>query len=298
MGKQKVLIIAGGGFFGLVPVCFLSFLGSKYDFLADVNTLSGTSIGGIEASIFASGALAGDVLKSFVDNGADIFQKRFWAKVNPLAVPMYDSDNLSKFVKNFVGDKLIKDIRVLHPNLNFFVPCLNMTQNQLKVFDNVTGKDDYVSLLDVGLFTSAAPTYFPVINVNGDAITDGGVRENIPIVTTATGLRSKCGIEFKDMDVLVLCTGKVIDKNCGSYDQVSKWNLIDWALKFIVPNVTNGNESMSQFWGNHLGFNSFEIFNPIQIKGNMDDPTQAKYLLEECVMYKEKFLSTWEKFIQ
>jgi hypothetical protein len=36
------------------------------------------------------------------------------------------------------------------------VPATNMTKNKLKVFDNIQGKDDHYSLLDVGLYTSAA----------------------------------------------------------------------------------------------------------------------------------------------
>jgi patatin-like phospholipase/acyl hydrolase len=57
-----------------------------------------------------------------------------------------------------------------------FVPATNMTKNSLKVFDNITGKDDEYKLLDVGLYTSAAEFYFPVLNDKGDAITDGGIR--------------------------------------------------------------------------------------------------------------------------
>ena len=156
---------------------------------------------------------------------------------------------------------------------------------------------EYDTKQNQSLCTSAAPTYFPIININGDAITDGGVRENIPIVTTATGLKSKLGVKFEDMDVLVLCTGKQIDKACGPYKKVSKWNLIQWAMNFIVPDVTNSNETMSKFWGENLGFNSFEIFNPVQIKGNMDDVSNLSYMIGESKMYQGKFIDVWENFI-
>jgi hypothetical protein len=92
-----------------------------------------------------------------------------------------------------------------------FVPATNMTKNCLKVFDNVDGKDDRYSLLDVGLYTSAAEFYFPVLEDNGDAITDGGIRECCPIMTTAIGIKNKLGIDFKDMDVFVFGVVKSID---------------------------------------------------------------------------------------
>lgn len=297
MKKQKVLILAGGGLFGAIPVYFLSSLGKNYQFQKDIDTLAGTSIGGIESCCYAAGANPNELLEAFLQGASKIFSKKWQAKLNPLYTPTYDAIELSKFIKNFTDEKTIGDIKTLFPHLSFFVPCLNMTRNTIKVFDNVCGQDDDFLLKDIALCTSAAPTYFPVINFKCDAITDGGVRENIPIVTTATGLKSKLGIKFEDMDVFVLCTGKQIDKACGPYKKVSNWNLLDWALNFIVPDVTNSNESMSKFWGENLGFNSFEIFNPIQIKGAMDDVKNIPYIIEESKMYKGKFIEAWERFI-
>ena len=297
MSKKKVLILAGGGLFGAIPVYFLSSLGKNYKFQKDIDTLAGTSIGGIESCCYAAGANPQEMLDAFMEGASKIFSKRWQAKINPLCTPTYDAVELAKFIKRFTEDKTIGDIKKIFPNLSFFVPCLNMTQNRIKVFDNVSGNDDECLLRDIALCTSAAPTYFPIINIKGDAITDGGVRENIPIVTTATGLKSKLGIKFEDMDVLVLCTGKQIDKACGPYHKVSKWNLIQWAMNFIVPDVTNSNESMSKFWGENLGFNSFEIFNPVQIKGDMDDVSNLSYMIGESKMYQGKFMETWERFL-
>lgn len=295
--RQKVLILAGGGLWGAIPVYFLSKLGKDYEFQKHIDTITGTSIGGIEACCFAAGANAVDMLQAFNDGAKDIFEKRTIAKIIPTTVPTYSAKALSQFIEKFVQDKTVGDIKKLYPHLSFFVPCLNMTKNKIKVFDNVQGKDDAFSLKDIALCTSAAPTYFPVRNLNGDAVTDGGVRENIPIITTATGLKSKLKIDFNDMDVLVLCTGQVIDKSSGSYEKVSKWNLLQWALNFIIPDITNSNESMSKFWGNNLGFHYFEIFNPVQIKGEMDDVKNLEYMIEECKMYDEKFIESWNKFL-
>lgn len=294
--KKKVLIIAGGGFFGLIPVTFLSYLPQQPHLLNNVDVLAGTSIGGIICSVLASGVNPLDMQKAFVDGGEKIFQKRWQSKINPLACPIYDNKNLSNFIEVFVGTKKIKDIKSVFPNLDFLVPALNMTKNQLKVFDNIDEKDGEISLLEVSLSTSAAPTYFPPRNYKGETITDGGVRENIPIITTATGLRNKKKYEFSDMDVFVICTGQMIRKNL-SYKEVSSWNLLQWGLNFIIPDVTNSNESTSKFWGEHLGFNRFTIYNPVQIQGEMDDISKTTYMLEECEMFKEDFLEKWDEFI-
>ena len=54
---------------------------------------------------------------------------------------------------------------------------------------------------------------------------------------------------------------------------------------------------MSKFWGNNLGFHHFEIFNPVQISGNMDDVSNLEYMKTECEMYDKEFLKTWERFL-
>lgn len=299
--KYKVLINTGGGYFGVTIAAFLNYLGKDYDVAKNVNCISGTSIGGIITCALMSGCNNEDLLNGFIENGQKIFTKRWQNKLNILNLPFYDNKNLKTTIKNFVGDKTIKDTRQLYPNTSMFVPATNMTKNCLKVFDNVDGKDDKYSLLDVGLYTSAAEFYFPVLEDNGDAITDGGIRECCPIMTTAIGIKNKLGIDFKDMDVFVFGVGKSIDsidQGCGKYEEIKDWGVLKWVTNFVVPDITNSNISMSKFWGENLGFNSFEFFNPIQIYGGMDDTSITEHILEQALMYKEMFLEKWEKFIQ
>lgn len=301
MSKYKILINTGGGYFGITIASFLNFLGKDYDVAKNVNCIGGTSIGGIITCGLMAGCKNEDLLNGFIENGEKIFTKRWQNKVNILNIPFYDNVNLKETIKKFVGDKTIKDTRNLYPNTSMFVPATNMTKNKLKVFDNVNGKDDNYSLLDVGLYTSAAEFYFPVLEDKGDAITDGGIRECSPIMTTVIGVKNKLGIDFKDMDVFVFGVGKSIDsidQGCGTYKEIKEWGVLDWITKFVVPDITNSNIAMSKFWGQNIGFNSFEFFNPIQIYSGMDDTSITEHILEQSLMYKEMFLEKWQKFIQ
>jgi len=45
-----------------------------------------------------------------------------------------------------------------------FVPCYNLTQGKIKVYDNIDGTDDDIKLTDISLDTSAAMFYFPIRN--------------------------------------------------------------------------------------------------------------------------------------
>ena len=65
--KHKVLVLAGGGIFGIIVAKFLSFINDN--FIDKIDTLSGCSIGGILANAYASGANTTDVLNGFIYGG-------------------------------------------------------------------------------------------------------------------------------------------------------------------------------------------------------------------------------------
>ena len=67
MKRHKVLILSGGGIMGTIASYFLNSL--NYDFLKDIDTIGGTSIGGIQVCCYSSGANTEDVLNAFVKNG-------------------------------------------------------------------------------------------------------------------------------------------------------------------------------------------------------------------------------------
>lgn len=294
--KHKVLVLAGGGIFGIIVAKFLSFLGDN--FINRIDTLSGCSIGGILASCYAVGAKTDDVLNSFIVGGDDIFSKRLAAKINPLSAPTYSNTELKRFISNYTKDYTIGDIKKIFPHLNVIVPTLNITDDEYKVFDNINkSEDDDLKLQTLSLMTSAAPSYFDGVEYKGKCIVDGGLIQVIPLLTTATTLKSKLGIQFKDMDVLIVCTGNLIDKQPITYQKYQKYNMLDICLNVVVPYATLSNELATKSWGEQMGFNSFELFNPIQIWGGMDQTQNIDTILQDCEMYKTKFLRAWHNFL-
>jgi hypothetical protein len=55
---------------------------------------------------------------------------------------------------------------------------------------------------------------------------------------------------------------------------------------------------MSVFWGSQMGFNSFTYFNPINVRGDMDDASILPGLKIKCERYKEQFLKEINKFLE
>ena len=127
---------------------------------------------------------------------------------------------------------------------------------------------------------------------------DGGVLENIPVVTTYTTLRSKLGIEAKDIDMFVIGTGDDYTSNKCTVNQMNKWNLIDWLTKFLIPYVTESNELMSVYWGSLFGFNSFCYYNPLKVSGDLDDAKILPTLKKQCDTIVEDFKSEIYKFLE
>lgn len=293
--KHKVLILCGGGIYGAISSKLLSYL--DYDFVKDIDTIAGTSIGGVQSCCYASGATVDEVLDGFIKEGENIFEKRTVAKINPISIPAYNNDCLKSMLEKLTKNKKIKDIKNNYPNLSFVVPSINLTQDKPKVFDNITGKDDDVSLTQVGLITSSAPTYFPGIEFENNCMIDGGLYDVTGLMSGVICLKSKKNIDFSEMDILMIGTGNNYNRKPISYQEYSKYNIIQVLMNVIVPYVTLASERAAEYWGKNMGFNSFTYYNPIQNMGKLDNAMEMKTLFEDCEMFKQDFLNVWEKFI-
>lgn len=297
MAKTKVLVIVGGGVFGCIPAKFLSFLPKEEQNLCEVDALAGCSIGGILAAAYASGLTFSSVSDIFEHNADRCFTKRTYAKFNPLTNPTYDSEALYKVLDELYDDETMGDVREVYPNLDLFIPALNITDDKYKVFDNIRDQDADVSLKKVAAITSAAPTYFRGIEHEGKCYIDGGLIEVAPLLTAVTALRKQRGIKFEDMDVLMLGTGKDITDKPISTDDYNSYTLLGVAMNVIVPYVTLSNELATNYWGENMGFNSFINFNPCTNNGKLDDVSTLPDLMKQCEQHKEEFLKVWHEWL-
>lgn len=135
-----------------------------------IDSISGCSIGGILACVLMCGIDTHTIQQLFLNKGKDIFKRRSW---NILNIPWYSDKGLQKAINDLINGKTIKDINKLYQNKSMFVPVLNLTKNKMKVYDNLNKADENKNITDICLQTAAAMFYFPIRNVNGDAIVDG-----------------------------------------------------------------------------------------------------------------------------
>lgn len=291
--RIKLLIVAGGGTFGAIPARFLA---EVEDLMAgDVIThFSGTSIGGIEVLYLATGKSPSNLYYDFKNCVGEIFKIRPIKRFLPFwRGPKYPSKNIEKFLKEKIPGKM-GDLK--H---KVVIPTINFKLEAPRIYHNLKGSDylDYEAW-KVGRKTSAAPTFFDPYGQ--DIEIDGGLLENVPLITAITKLKAKEGVMFEDMDVFIIGTGYK-DVNTGkTLEQVKNYWPWTWGTKLLLPFATKANEIASEHWGYNIGFHYFKYYNPIAINGDMDDAelVTSGYLEECCEDYLGEFRKEFKQFIE
>lgn len=296
---KKILLINGGGMFGLVPAFFIDYIKdyTGHDFRENLDCLAGSSIGGILAAIYACGHQPTVVKQAFTPACKEIFKKRLVAKLNPLAAPRYSDEALNKFIFEFVGEHNIGDTKILYPHMDMFFAGLDVTDDSFKVWDNITGQDDPEKLRDICRITCAAPTYFDAVNRNNHAMVDCGIIENTMLMTTTIGYKTKRNVPFEEMDVLLIGTGFLEDEKPLDFKRYNSLNQLGILFNLIIPYVTQSNELASIYWARGLGLRNFYYFNPVKIHGELDETWRLPDVEDDCVEFAPKFVDTWNNFM-
>lgn len=200
MKAFKILCIDGGGIKGLYSAQVLAeFEEAFHTNISDhFDLVCGTSTGGILALGVAAGIPMADVVKFYEENGPSIFaQKRkiccfcgknigdaFMSLKQALCMSKYSSVNLQAALVKVFGSKKIKESKNL-----LCIPAYNITAAMPRVFKKDYGhlnQDDEKQFVDVALATAAAPTYFPIKEIDSVQYVDGGLYANDPIVVALT----------------------------------------------------------------------------------------------------------------
>ena len=183
----KILSIDGGGIKGLYSAKIIDHLekrtgspiGDYFDLIA------GTSTGGLIALGLSLGKPASELVDFYQKHGPLIFANclPFSRKIRSfqqlLFRSKYSAKELRAALEEIFEKKTIGDAKNL-----LCIPSYNLTLGKNRVFkfdhSKLPGTDNNISMVDVGLATSAAPTYFPVHKIENQYFVDGGVWANNP----------------------------------------------------------------------------------------------------------------------
>lgn len=189
--RFQILSLSGGGYLGLYTVTLLSELEDRlgHPIAQSFDLLAGTSVGGIIALGLANEVPASDIRKAFEKNGHRIFSGRP-APSSKIGIardllrfaikPKYGSESLRETVAEIVGS----DLTIGNLKHRVLVPAVNVTKGQVQVFKtphHPNFKNDLkYKIVDVSLATSAAPTFFPLAELDDCLFADGGLYANSP----------------------------------------------------------------------------------------------------------------------
>ena len=185
----RILSFDGGGIRGIVTTVILERLAATpglEGFLDQAHLLAGTSTGGLLALGIARGLPLDAIHSVYVDNGPRIFDDSWLddlLDLGKLRGADYKIGPLRRVLKRLLGaDTTLGDLErpvlVTAFDLDNEDPDPARRHWKPKIFHNLPGEDNdaAVPAHKAGLYTAAAPTYFPTV----DGYIDGGVYASNP----------------------------------------------------------------------------------------------------------------------
>lgn len=259
---KYILVLNGGGIRGVMTASFLNelekWLGQPLCNFFDL--FAGTSIGGILALGLSSAHLNANELVEILNekNAKKIMNKSIFDRILPIQDrPKYDGKNKTKLIQKYLGDDTcyLYDEHVL-PTV---IPTFDIVKGTSKVFHNLVSKTKdkmNVTVSSLADATSAAPTYFPTVDVtNADKtrtyyLVDGGLSLNNPTMSTITLASKIWSDHFENLQVKVLNIGTGRFKKNQDDNQIGKeskgWGAIGFLENGLISNLMNQDYVVNQ----------------------------------------------------
>lgn len=188
MATYRIMSLDGGGIRGLITVILLQRLSLEQglkDWLNHIDLVAGTSTGGLIALAIAKGLDLQVIRDLYEKKGRDVFDDSWLDDLMDLGTVIgseYNNKKLTTELRKIMGNTTLGQLQ-----RHVLIPSFDLDNEEKdpqkrswkpKLFHNLPGQDNDDGWLayKVGLYTSAAPTYFPSV----DGFIDGGVFANNP----------------------------------------------------------------------------------------------------------------------
>jgi len=318
--KIRVLAIDGGGIRGVIPARILVHI---EEILREVSKdenakisdyfdlVAGTSTGGILTALILApepGYSAADMVKLYVDNGADIFTRSAITRSidrGALFNPLYQHEALEAILEDYLGDLLISDLKrpCLIPTYNIetgtatFISSLGIMQNPK--YDR--------KVRDVIRATTAAPTYFAPTRKKRDAFIDGGMFANNPALCAFIEA-TKFPSEPRTRDIMVLSLGTGSTNRNYPFESARRWGRLNWIRPVLEIYSSAASQTVNHqlemiYMNNDREENYLRIepnLNEFPVSAAMDKATASNIdaLIEVGEYCCEKYDAQLRKFIE
>ncbi|MFO7653965.1 MAG: patatin-like phospholipase family protein [Candidatus Krumholzibacteriia bacterium] len=285
----RVLSMDGGGIRGLLTTVILQRLAATpglAGFLGSFDLLAGTSTGGLLALAIAHGLDPSAIRDVYVEKGPAIF-KDSWLDdlidLGKLRRADYSIAPLRRELHRLFGGTTLGQLhkRVLVTAFDLDNESADPTQRtwKPKLFHNFPGpgSDRGTLVSRVGLYTSAAPTYFPSV----DGYIDGGVYASNPAVCALAQTQDRRYRPRPSLDEVVLLslgTGRNLQFIPG---RVHDWGYVQW-IKPLLGLMFDGTSGIADYQCRQILGDRYHRLAPVfpdRMKVAMDDVKKIPYLV-------------------
>jgi hypothetical protein len=198
----RILSLSGGGIRGILQSVFLERLESDLGtpLHRHFELISGTSTGGIVALAIAAGLSPREITNLYRQHGPEIFRPRFGGGLRRGA--RYKQTPLADALRRQFGNKRLGDLQT-----EVIITGSSLESFSGRVFSR--SSDPQLSVVDIALATSAAPTYFPASGALGSerSYMDGGLWANNPALLAILHAQQHMAARIENLRLLSIGTG-------------------------------------------------------------------------------------------
>jgi patatin-like phospholipase/acyl hydrolase len=289
MSRYRILAIDGGGVRGVLTTVLMQRLQAARGlegFLDSVDLLAGTSTGGLLALGIGHGLSLDEIRDLYVVDGPKIFDDSWLddlLDLGKLRGADYKIAPMRRVFKRVLGEettlgKLGK--RVLITAFDLDDENEDGRTWKPKLFHNFpgAGNDRHELAYKVGMYTAAAPTYFPTV----DGYVDGGVYANNPSMcalaqTQDTRYRPTPALD--EVVLLSLGTGTSLFSIRG---KALDWGYAQW-IKPLINLMLDGVSGIADYQCSQMLRDRYHRLAPVfppEVSIPMDDVDKIPYLID------------------
>ncbi len=234
---MKVLAIDGGGIRGLIPALVLAEIERRTERrIAElVDMIAGTSTGGILACALGKPdpLPAAEVASLYVEEGPKIFDRSLLKQITSLGGYLderYSDSGLVRALERYLGDTPMSAaaLPLLLTAYDTEARAIHLLRSE--------GEHSGASMVEAAHATSAAPTYFEPVQLDGATLIDGGVFATNPALVAYAEVRGKLDL------LLSLGTGE--HTRPLPYEKVKNWGQLEWARPVIDVVFDGGQDAV------------------------------------------------------
>ncbi len=259
--KNLAICIDGGGLRGLIAICALEEIEKELGqpLHESARLLSGSSTGSIIASSIAAGLSAAEIKELYTKLGNKVFSGswRTAPVIGMLARYKYPQGPLAKILHDKFGDRKVGDFWE-DSRTDLLITTFDLVLNKTRYIKSWKSEYRQWSLVNATLASSAAPSYFPVVD---GRYTDGGVGTfNNPCFLAAYEAIFCLNWKAKETTILSLGTGRTPANILPG--QPSKWYLWNWLDPMVSAFLDSANDQqvhiVDKFFGD-IDFRRFQV---------------------------------------